>query len=64
MRELALLLLTVSVTAGCGSLMPNDIKFKKNTPPKESRPNDPELYDPFQIMRQLNKMTYHDISAH
>ena len=64
MRELALLLLTVSVTAGCGSLMPNDIKFKMISPPKESRPNDPELYDPFQIMRQLNKMTYHDISAH
>ncbi len=51
MRELALLLLTVSVTAGCGSLMPNDIKFKMISPPKESRPNDPELYDPFQIMR-------------
>ena len=51
MKEITLLFLAVAATAGCGSLMPDDIKFKMISPSQDSRPNDLELYDPFQVTR-------------
>ena len=54
MKKLTLLLLTVVVTAGCGSLMSNGMKFKqtKNTgTPRGSQVDLSKLFDPLQITR-------------
>ena len=51
MKEITLLFIAVAVTAGCGSLKVDDIKFKMISPSQDSRPEDPKLYDPFQITR-------------
>ena len=54
MKKLTLLLLTVAVTSGCGSLMPSDMKFKITSSSEElkgSQRTYSNFYDPFQITR-------------